>query len=227
VGISVVTRPTAEPITLDEALAQCRIDQDIENGLISGYIIAARQFAEKFLRCPILAQTFDYTIDFLWPWVRYQMPELTPIPFWRTRIELPLSSVTAVQSIQYVDVNGAIQTLDPSQYIKVLDGPIPYIEPAFATVWPIPRYQPACATVRFDAGLGKSISDLSRNCENVRMAILLLVSYWYDNRGSAQFGARARMSSDASGTVSSSIMPADIPPGVEALLSFERRVRMA
>lgn len=223
-GLSVITRATSEPITLDEALAHCRISDDIENGLIAGYIIAARQMAERVLRCPIMVQTYDYTIDYLWPWCEYSLDSFM-LPLWRTRVELPLSPVLSVGFVKYVDGDGNTQTLDPSQYFVRLDVPIPYVEPAYGVTWPVPRYQPACATIRFDAGLGATITAVDRDYANVRQALLLLISYWFDNRGSAQFGARAR-GTDA-GAVATSLMPAELPPGFEALLSADARKRVA
>lgn len=38
-----------EPVTLEEAKAQCRVEFDTDDALISAYITAARQWAEGFL----------------------------------------------------------------------------------------------------------------------------------------------------------------------------------
>jgi uncharacterized phiE125 gp8 family phage protein len=224
-GLTTVTGPAFEPLTLDEALAHCRIDQDTEDGLIAGYIMAARQYAERSLRSPIIKATFDFTLDWFWPFVAVEWMAI-PAGYPRIRIELPYSSVREVTSVKYVAGDGTTQTLDPILYFTVLDASVPYIDPAYGVSWPTPRYQPNCITVRFDAGLAEDLSELSAGYETVRQAMLLLVAYWYDNRGSAQFGARGRAGADT-GTVSSSVMPAEIPPGVDALLSFDRRVRIA
>jgi uncharacterized phiE125 gp8 family phage protein len=216
VGLTLVTPPTQEPISLDEALAHCRVTDDSETGLIVGYLMAARQFAEDFTRCALLQQSIDYTIDFGWPMIRTESPyyAISPYFFYRTRVELPRRPLLNVQWVRYIDVDGVTQTLDPSQYIVVGNEVVPYIEQAFGVTWPITRYQPAAIQVRFDAGFGKAMADIP---ETIRQAILMLVAFWFDNRGSAQFGARARLA--AGEAVTSSIMPAEMPPAVIALLS--------
>ena len=75
-----------------------------------------------------------------------------------------------------------------------------------------------------DEGGVLNFADDYKRLENIRQAILMLVSYWYDNRGSAQFGSRGR--SDERGSVTSGIIPSEIPPGVEALLSQNYRARI-
>lgn len=43
-----------EPVTLAEAKAQCRVEFDTDDELISGYITAARQYVENFLNKPLV-----------------------------------------------------------------------------------------------------------------------------------------------------------------------------
>lgn len=42
-----------EPVTLEDAKKQCRVEYDTDDELISGYITAARQWAEGFLNFPL------------------------------------------------------------------------------------------------------------------------------------------------------------------------------
>jgi uncharacterized phiE125 gp8 family phage protein len=218
-GVALVTPPDVEPITLDEALAHCRITADTEDGLVAGYIMAARTYAENVTRRALIKRTFDYTVDFQWPYIRQEATTpLYPYYYWRQRLELPRTPVISVTSVQYIDSNGSVQTLDPSLYMVLLNEAVPYIEPVFGTNFPTVQYQPAAIMVRFDAGYGESPGDVPNN---LRQAMLLLVAYWYDNRGSEQFGGRA-----SSGDVTSTLMPAEIPPGVSALLSQDAIMRI-
>lgn len=45
-----------EPVTLAEAKAQCRVEFDTDDELISAYITAARQYVEKFLNKPLVQE---------------------------------------------------------------------------------------------------------------------------------------------------------------------------
>src|ERR1051326_815594 len=164
-GLSLVTPPTLEPVTIDEALAQCRISSDTENGLIAGYILAARQYAEKVTRQQLMQQTYDFTVDFHWPFIRQENPAyfIMPFFFFRTRIELPVSPLLQVQWMKYTDETGNVVTLDPSQYIVIANEPTPYIEPAYGVSWPNTRWQPAAVQIRMDAGYGDSPSDIPEN----------------------------------------------------------------
>ena len=47
--------PIAEPVTLEEAKTQLRVEFDEDDALISGYITAARQWAEGFLNTALVA----------------------------------------------------------------------------------------------------------------------------------------------------------------------------
>lgn len=47
--------PIVEPISLNEAKRQIRVEFDDDDGLISGYITAARQWVEGFLNQPLVA----------------------------------------------------------------------------------------------------------------------------------------------------------------------------
>jgi uncharacterized phiE125 gp8 family phage protein len=223
-GITALTQPACEPITTDEALAHCRIDADTEDGLVAGYMMAARTFVENLIGRPLIRRSYLYTLDYGWPLLRYS----TSMPYWtsnfdyyRTRIELPKSPIgdpSWIEVVTYIDVDGNGQTLDPTQYVIIVDGVVPYIEPAYNVYWPPTRDQPQAISVQFDAGYGAEPGDIP---DNIRHALLMLVAYWYDNRGSAQFGARAKTSD-----VTSMIMPAEVPPGVMALLTQDQMARI-
>lgn len=47
--------PIAEPVTLEEAKLQLRVEFDEDDALISSYITAARQWAEGFLNTALVA----------------------------------------------------------------------------------------------------------------------------------------------------------------------------
>jgi uncharacterized phiE125 gp8 family phage protein len=199
VGLAVVTPPAADPLSLAEAKAHLRVTSSDEDGLIAGYILAAREYVENDTHLRLITQTLDYTIDDGWPCViargRY-----------RTRIELPVKPVASVTSISYIDSSGAAQTLAADQYVVRTDGPVPFVEPAYGVSWPGVRSQSAAITVRFVAGT--SVSDVPNP---LMQAMRLLVAHANENREAVS----------ASGTF------VEVPLGVEAFLSPYRYTRMA
>lgn len=196
-GLVTVTPPAADPLSLAEAKAHLRIDTADEDGLIAGYILAARQFVENETHLRLITQTLDYTIDDGWP-------SLIARGYYRTRIELPVKPVASVSSISYVDTSGNSQTLAADQYIVRTDGPVPYIEPAYGVTWPGVRCQPAAITVRFVAGT--ALSDVPNP---LLQAMRLLVAHADANREAV-----------SNGTFN------EVPLGVEAYLSPYRYVRV-
>lgn len=144
-GLSVAVAPALEPVALDVAKAHLRVVDSEEDGLIAGYILAARQFCENETRRPFVTRTYDFTIDGNWP------NDLIGCR-WSQRIRLPVAPVSAVSSITYVDGNGAMQTLDGSLYVLLGNEDKAYIEPPYGVTWPTVRDQAAAITVRFVAG---------------------------------------------------------------------------
>jgi uncharacterized phiE125 gp8 family phage protein len=169
VGLTLVTPPTVEPVSLAEAKAHLRLDDNSDDGLLAGYILAARQYAENYIRGAIITQTYDYKLDGGWPmvWVR---------DYCRTRIELPLRPVQSVTSVSYVDENGATQTLSTSLYTTHLDRPVPCIDKAYNQSFPSVRDVTDAVTVRFVAGYAPE-----KVPDGIRTAILLHIESLYDS----------------------------------------------
>lgn len=169
-GLSLVTGPTTEPVTLAEAKAHCRIEIPDDDGLLAGYILAARTHVEGQTHRVMLTQTWDCTADYGWP-----------IRSGRQRFDIPLSPVQAVSSVSYVDQNGAAQTLATDQYTVVSNRTKAFIVPVYDVTWPSVRCVPDAVTVRAVVGYTQTPDEL-------RQAILMLVGHWYENRESVVVG---------------------------------------
>lgn len=166
-GISVVTGPAFEPASLAEVKDHCRHTITEEDGLLAGYILAARQYVENETRRVLVTQTLDYTIDRGWP-------QTSVRGYWRTRIELPYAPVSAITSITYVDSSGASQTLASNQYVLRGDESFAYIDRAYDVTWPQVRDQDAAITVRFVAGWSvESVPDPLRTAICLHVEMLL------------------------------------------------------
>jgi len=172
-GLSLVTKPTAEPVTLIEAKAHCRIDTSDDDGLIAGYIVAARSWLESQLG-PLMTQTWDITFDYRWPWDGCKFI-----------LRLPIRPVQSITSVTYVDENGVTQTLSASLYKAILNTPVAAIEKAYGASWPGVRAQPAAITVRAVCGYGPNPGDIPAH---LRQALLMLVGHFYEHRESVVIG---------------------------------------
>jgi len=193
-GLSLVTPPTGDPISLEEAKAHLRITDSNEDGLIASYILAARQHVENDTHKRMLTQTMDYTIDYGWPYC-----DCEPC------IEFPIGPVQSVTSITYVDTDGATQTLPTSQYVSAnlgvnVESGYPYIEPAYGVTWPTVRNQAAAITVRFVAGW-----TLSTIPNPLMQAMRMLIGHVNENREAVASGSFV-----------------DVPLGLEFFLSGYR-----
>jgi uncharacterized phiE125 gp8 family phage protein len=182
-ALKLTSPPSAEPISLEEAKSHCRISTTADDGLVAGYILAARQHVQTQTGRVFVTQSWDYLIDGFWPvyldatW-RHE----------RKLIQIPLSPVQQVTGITYVDPNGATQTLATDQYrvygLHDASQPagqnpgIARIEPAFGVWWPIVMPEAETIRVSFTAGYG------GPGCvhEAIRQAMLMLISHFYDNR---------------------------------------------
>jgi uncharacterized phiE125 gp8 family phage protein len=181
-GKVLVTGPTLEPVTMIEVKAHCRVDIDDDDGLLAGYILAARMHLETETRRAFMTQTWDYTLDneWLWEWDRRCQKR-------RYRIALPKAPLQSVTSISYVDSNGTTQTLAADQY-RVVDASNrlaeAWIEPAYGVTWPSVRDQAATITVRMVCGY----TGTNAFPEELRQALLLLIGHWYENRETVNVG---------------------------------------
>jgi uncharacterized phiE125 gp8 family phage protein len=120
-------------------------------------------------------------------------------------VELPLGPVKAVTSVTYVDVNGAVQTLDPSLYELDLDKRPARLFPTFGNYWPLARLKPGAVKITFTAGYGAA----ANVPEDIVLALKLLTAHWFEHR-EAVVGVEARDSSTP------------LPLGVDLLLEDYR-----
>lgn len=151
-----------EPVSLALAKQHLRVDFPDDDTLIPIYITMARVACESYTQRAVFPQTWVRTLDHfpLWwaadgtvnPSYRQDWPYYSD--FWnRITIDVPRPTTLAVQSITYVDMTGATQTLDPSQYDVDLTSEPARIVPAQGTYWPSEMtYLPGSVRITFLAG---------------------------------------------------------------------------
>lgn len=163
-GLSLVTGPTAEPVSLTEAKVHLNEDGTSDDTNITALIATAREDCESFQRRAYVTQTWDLTLD-KWPD--------------SDSIELPLPPLQSISFVKYVDKDGNETTWDSSNYFAAVKGEPGRLVLAYGKSWPSTTLRPAEAiTVRFVAGYGAA----TVVPKMVKQAMLLLVGHWYANR---------------------------------------------
>ncbi len=134
-GLSVITGPAAEPISLTEAKAHLRVTDTNEDTLITALITVARGWVENYTRRVLVLSDLEWTLD--------QFDSL---------LRLPLSPLRSVVSINYVDESGIAQTLATSVYVVDTTSTPGRIVEQYDQEWPSTYDTLNAVTIRFKAG---------------------------------------------------------------------------
>jgi uncharacterized phiE125 gp8 family phage protein len=179
-GLTLVTAPTIEPVSLDEAKAHVRIYANDDDAMLSSLISAARQSAERFMNRAILTQTWDFFCDLL--------------PCGNEPLELPMAApLQSVTSLKYYDADGTQQTWSSSNYVVSVSKEPGTIRLAYGISWPSVRVRPDSITVRYVAGW----TSAALVPYPIKQAILLLIGHWYNNREEVVAGTMNKLESAA------------------------------
>lgn len=162
--LSIVTGPATEPVSRDEAKLACRIDSTSENTLIDALIMAAREQVEADSDRKLMPQTWLYTVD--------RFPS-DGGPLW-----IPVSPMTAVTELHYLDVDDADVELDTASYYLVDNSCPGLVYPAPGFTWPATSLKLGAVTVTLTAGYADAAAVPAR----AKQAIKMLVGHWYQNR---------------------------------------------
>lgn len=207
-SLALVSGPSVEPITLDEATRFCRVDDPSENPLIENLIAAAREQIELATGRAMISQQWLLTLPDWATGYRDEDRSALVLPFassvqasnslfglysnvrrndWRT-IPLERSPLISIDSVQYYDTKETLQTLtawnsisNPTGiYYPALTNP----EPGLLALrpdayWPDTYIRPDAIQIKFTAGFGTTADKIP---QNLRHAILLLTKHLYDNR---------------------------------------------
>lgn len=182
-GLSLVSGPASEPVTLAQAKAHLRVDFTEEDDLIAALITVAREIVENILNRSIYTQTWKLTLDsFPYPtsFETIAPDERNPYQYILKKfaIYVPQGGVTAIDSIQYLSPSG-MRTVDSSLYRVDTNAKPCRIMPIDGFTWPVVEYTaPGCVEVTFTAG---SYDDTT--CpQSIRHAMLLLIGHLYASR---------------------------------------------
>lgn len=170
-GLTVITQPTQEPITTEEAKLHLRVEIDDDDELIDSLTTAARQWVERYTGLTLCETVLEAAFQ--------------GYPDWY--IELPKPPILEVLSFKYTDSSGVDTTLASDQY--VLDRTVaiaPRVVPAYGVTWPGTRWQSSSLRVRYRAGYAQAGSPDETHLipQPLTAAIKILLGHFYENRES-------------------------------------------
>lgn len=164
--LSVVSGPATEPVTLDEAKVQCKVEVDDDDDFFNDdLIVTAREYVERYTGRALITRTYDATF--------------APASTLQLRM-LPVASLTSITATLTDDTTETVATteykLDPVEFLPIVK---------------LDSYPSGTEylTVRYVAGYG----DASDVPASFKRAMLLLIRQWYDNRTAAAERAQTEL----------------------------------
>jgi len=158
----IITPVATEPITLVDVRQHLRLpENETEDGLLMSLITTARAYCENYTRRALAEQTLEIYLD--------RFPSADPI-------ELPSPPLQSVSEIGYKDSTGEETILSPSDYLVDVDCEPGRILPTVGTNWPaFTPFPTSSVRIRFVVGYEELPV-------SIRLAMLLLIGHWYENR---------------------------------------------
>lgn len=136
-----ITQPAQEPVTLERAKQHLRIEPDMtdDDALLGIYIAAAREMCEGQLGRTLITSEWELRTDAFSSALRLDWPR-----------------VQSVVSLQYLDPDGELRTLDPqdTRLDNASDVSPAWLVPAPGRAWPATAAEVNAVRVRFRAGYG-------------------------------------------------------------------------
>lgn len=182
-----------EPITLAQAKLNLRAySSTTEDSLITRLITVAREACEDWTDRSLVQKTLEVTQNSFYP----------------TYIELPGGPVRSVESVTYVDTDGADQIASSSLYRLDVYGSVEAVILAYEQQWPDARHDTNSVRVRYTVGYPSTDSPPEEVPKTIIQAMHLLIAHYFEHREAV----------DEDGL-------AELPLGVKALLG-PKRLRM-
>jgi uncharacterized phiE125 gp8 family phage protein len=167
-GLTTLTPPVFEPVTLDELRANSRIDAD-HTPLLQQLIAAARQWVEKNTDTTLATTTLRWTLD--------------RFPRCQNWLYLPRWPVQSVEAVTYQAPDGTSATISGGSLRLLPDEGRARLALADWAAWPSTRCTPGAIQIDFLAGYGEGLCP-----ELWKQPILMLASHWFENPEAAVTG---------------------------------------
>lgn len=163
-GLTLITPPEDEPLTLIEVKQHLGVEHDEQDTLIGLYLAAARQWIDgpSWLGGrTLMPQTWELVLD----------------AFPTHEIALPLTPVQSITSITYDDADGNSMLVDGDEYYLDKDSNPAWLVP-LTDGWPTTLDAVNAVRIRFVAGY----ADAAAVPAPIKAALLLLVGHLFSNR---------------------------------------------
>jgi uncharacterized phiE125 gp8 family phage protein len=166
-----ITAPAIEPLTVEDAKQQLRIDGDADYDLLAAYIRAAREACEAETWRALITQTWETALPG-WPSERF--------------IVLPKPPLQSVTWVKYTTEDGTEHTLDSSLYR--VDS---FSEPGLVILrrdqsWPSDTLDVGLPVrVRYVAGYGATAASVPAG---LVQGIKMVIAHWYATRETVNVG---------------------------------------
>jgi len=171
-----LTRPAVEPVSLAEVKLHSHIDSADENSLFSRWIRAARELVEgpNGAGLALAASRWQMRLDCF------------PAEIW-----VPMGPVLSIDSVDYLDEAGSLQTIAAAKYQWREGDSEARIKPAYGLTWPSVRHRYDAVRVTFTAGFpGTELAppDFSAIPQPLIVAMLMLIAHWDGQRETVVLG---------------------------------------
>lgn len=179
-ALSLVTGPTFEPLTLEEALDFLRVDNADESPLIEALIAVAREVVEQHTNRALCTQTLRLTRA-TWPACDPYNRHAAP----RTAITLPRAPLASVTTIKYYPADGGAQaTLDSAAYHVATAYEPGMVALVDGQAWPDLAVRPDAVEITYGAGYDEPTAVPAI----LRQTVRFMLSHLYEIRGTVAVG---------------------------------------
>ena len=150
-----VRSPAAEPLHRDECKSQASLAADVTDfdADFDRWIAAARDLFEQQAEIALFCQTWEVVLN--------------QFPVGGEPLELRFPPVRSIESIRYVDMSGATQTMADGTFLKDLGTFPASVFPLWGYPWPIPRIQPRAVVVTFRTGYALPVLSINATGETI------------------------------------------------------------
>jgi len=152
--LQLVTPPAEEPVSLQEAKLHLRVDFEEDDALILALISAARQAAETITGRQLITARWKLVLDRFAGLEGMAGPAESNFSIPSHAVLLFKCPVQSISSIQYLDMNGAMQFMPPTDYVLDSACEPARVTPVFGQIWPVSLPQIGAVNITFDAGYG-------------------------------------------------------------------------